>query len=196
MFWTQIQFLLLFFFFLIAALWNSDQCNVIQHMKKPGLSLPTFSVLGAGPGFPTGGMDLTWGRGVDLRHRCFTVKMCENQRIGSRRGGMHWKILFVDQPMSLPAEIWNLAQLKWQICRGLPSSNGKTWIRPWLDLGGVTHEVICQVWKFLGTSLFYPEKSDLKSSPFYDFCCVYYYIWLRQTLESSISRLRSAKTIK
>ena len=42
-------------------------------------------------GFPVGGGGGGRGPvrgGVDLRRGCFSAKMCENERIGSRRGGV------------------------------------------------------------------------------------------------------------
>ena len=57
-----------------------------------------FLLTGTDLGFPVGGVDPFWGHGPPMR-ALFGENVCENERIGSHRGGVHWEILYVDPPV-------------------------------------------------------------------------------------------------
>ena len=58
-----------------------------------------FYIAGADPGFSVEGRGpVLGGRGRPTRE-LFSENVCEKERIGSRRGGLRRKILYVDPPM-------------------------------------------------------------------------------------------------
>ena len=57
-------------------------------------------VSGAFPGFPVGAAwTVFWGGFGPPMGAVFGENVCENKRLGSRKGGVHRKILYADPPM-------------------------------------------------------------------------------------------------
>ena len=70
-----------------------------QFQKKKSITLLyILQSAGVGPGFPEGAWTHFRGRGPPM-WVLFGENVCENERIGSRRGSVRRKILYVDPPM-------------------------------------------------------------------------------------------------